>query len=416
VAGQLRALPDNVHRGNGKVQVWDVGLHDAESIPAETRAVFGKFLFPLGDEPGRDPETFYTADFLADRGFRVVTCPSSSCYGDNVFGPRNWFHMVNTFDSFQKGMAAHLEGSVLTSWTVHLFPYELQLACIAIPAYLAANPDGTIEGFQRWFAESRFGLSEPDAFFRACGLLSKSCLFTHTSSLGFSKNTLPVPIDHAKKMIQDTDDRAFVDTELNNCTDRLQEYREALGIFDELAQKAAARHELLEAWRLAARNLINRAQASALLLGRAQEVEQGTRMDAEERAHAAAILAEMRALKEQTRAAYAEIYKPTRCAEAIGWMFDSVEHALAEVADSLLHATRGCDGPQDSIQRTDPQDLVIGQGHPVALRTVCLQDDVAALAVHDAVAKGPLQRGDHLLSGNVTWQLHRGLTTSSRTR
>jgi len=323
----------NVHRGNGKVQVWDVGLHDAESIPAETRAVFGKFLFPLGDEPGRDPETFYTADFLADRGFRVVTCPSSSCYGDNVFGPRNWFHMVNTFDSFQKGMAAHLEGSVLTSWTVHLFPYELQLACIAIPAYLAANPDGTIEGFQRWFAESRFGLSEPDAFFRACGLLSKSCLFTHTSSLGFSKNTLPVPIDHAKKMIQDTDDRAFVDTELNNCTDRLQEYREALGIFDELAQKAAARHELLEAWRLAARNLINRAQASALLLGRAQEVEQGTRMDAEERAHAAAILAEMRALKEQTRAAYAEIYKPTRCAEAIGWMFDSVEHALAEVAE-----------------------------------------------------------------------------------
>ncbi len=145
----------SVHRGDGKVQVWDIGLRDRDGIPPETRGVFGKFLFPHGDEPGRDPESFYTADFLADRGFRTVTCPASSSYGDNVFSPRNWYHMANTFDSFQKGMADHLEGSLLTSWTVHLFPYELQLACIAIPAYLAENPEGTLEGFQREFVKDR---------------------------------------------------------------------------------------------------------------------------------------------------------------------------------------------------------------------------------------------------------------------
>ncbi len=56
-------------------------------------------------------------------------------------------------------------------------------------------------------------------------------------------------------------------------------------------------------------------------------------MHHDEKAHARAILSEMRELKEQTRAAYAAIHRPTRCAEIIAWMFDSVEHALAVVAE-----------------------------------------------------------------------------------
>ncbi len=323
----------SVHRGDGKVQVWDVGLRDRDAIPPETLSVFGEFLYPHGDEPGRDPESFYTADFLADRGFRTVTCPASSSYGDNVFSPRNWYHMANAFDSFRKGMAPHLEGSLLTSWTVHLFPYELQLACIAIPAYLAEHPDGTLEGFQQEFVRDRFGLEEAEDFFRACGLLSKSCLFTHTSSLGFSKDTLPVPLDHAQKLVQKLDDEERAEAELNNCTDRLQEYCEALEIFETLAARAPAGRDVLEAWRLAARNLVNRAAASAILLERVEEIELGTPLHPDEKTHAAAILAEMRELKEQTRAAYAAIHRPTRCAEIISWMFDSVEHALAAVVE-----------------------------------------------------------------------------------
>jgi hypothetical protein len=320
----------SVHRGDGKVQVWDIGLRDRAGIPPEALKVFGKSLFPLGDEPARDPETFYTADFLAAQGFRVVTCPAASSYGDNVFSPRNWYHMVNTFDSFRKGMGEHLHGSVLTSWTVHLFPYELQLACIAIPGYLAGNPRGTIEEFQQAFVQERFGLDEAQDFFRACGLLSKSCLFTHTSSLGFGKDTMPVPLDWAARKVQEADDKERAEAELNNCTDRLQEYRQALGIFERLATEAPTGHELLDAWLLAARNLINRAEAAAILLERVEDAEQGMPMDPEEKAHAIGILAEMRALKEQTRAAYSRIYRPGRCAEAVGWMFDSVEHALAE--------------------------------------------------------------------------------------
>ncbi len=326
----------SVHRGDGKVQVWDVGLRDRDGIPPETLSVFGRFLYPHGDEPGRDPETFYTADFLADRGFPTVTCPASSSYGDNVFSPRNWYHMVNTFDSFRKGMADHLEGSLLTSWTVHLFPYELQLACVAIPAYLAANPEGTLEDFQRTFVRDRFGLEgagEAEEFFRACGLLSKSCLFTHTSSLGFGKNTLPVPLDHAQKLVQKLDDEERAEGALNDCTDRLQEYRGALEVFGTLAARAPAGRDLLEAWRLAARNLVNRAAASAILLERVEELEMSVPMHPDERAHARAILSEMRELKEQTRAAYSAIHRPTRCAEIIAWMFDSVEHALAEVVE-----------------------------------------------------------------------------------
>ncbi len=71
---------------------------------------FGAFLYPLGDEPGRDPDPFYTSDFLAANGFDVVVCPSSSCYGDSVFAPRTYFHMRNTADSFRKGSTPRAQG------------------------------------------------------------------------------------------------------------------------------------------------------------------------------------------------------------------------------------------------------------------------------------------------------------------
>ncbi len=73
--------------------------------------------------------------------------------------------------------------------------------------------------------------------------------------------------------MQKRDDEERAEPELNNCTDRLQEYCEALEVFEMLAAKAPAGRDVLEAWRLAARNLINRAAASAILLERVEELE-----------------------------------------------------------------------------------------------------------------------------------------------
>lgn len=321
----------NVHRGDGRVQVWGEGLCYPEEIPCEAAEVFGEHLFPRGDEPGRTPETFYTADFLAERGFRTVTCPTSSSYGDNVFSPRHWYHLVNTYDSFRKGGRPHLRGSLLTSWTVHLHPWELQLACIAAPSFLGAGPSRSLPEYQRYFVQRWFGSSNWRCFFHAAGLLSKSCLFTHTASLGFGKNTLPVDVEHARRRVGDLQAEDRIHEELGNCGERLQEYQQALAAFEQFSAEAGAGHHLLERWKLAARNLINRAQASALLLERAEQQEEDVAMSGEERSRARQVLSEMQSLKEQTRELYSGIYRPTRCDEAIAWMFDSVEHALTEL-------------------------------------------------------------------------------------
>ena len=116
----------DIRYGMGKFWVWGKGWVQDDAIPGDVLDKFGEYLFPEGDEPGKAPEAFYTADFLAAQGLSVVTCPAASSYGDNVFAPRNWYHMANTFDSCHKGLSPSLSGSVLTSWSVHLHPWELQ--------------------------------------------------------------------------------------------------------------------------------------------------------------------------------------------------------------------------------------------------------------------------------------------------
>jgi hypothetical protein len=77
----------DIWRERKRVFIWgdDRGLRSRDQLTPENLKLFGKYLFPNGDAPGVQPETFYSADFLADKGFQVVTCPGSSSYGDNVF-------------------------------------------------------------------------------------------------------------------------------------------------------------------------------------------------------------------------------------------------------------------------------------------------------------------------------------------
>jgi hypothetical protein len=309
----------DIHYGMGKFWVWGQGWAPNDGIPEGVAAQFGDYLFPEGDEPGRDPETFYTADFLSAQGFRVAMCPSSSSYGDNVFAPRNWHHLVNTFDSCHKGLQPNLAGSVLTSWTVHLFPWELQLAHISLPPYAARHPQNTIERYQEDFTRERLGVEDRD-FWVACGLLSKRCLLSHTASLGFNKAAKAVPGDHARQTIEKVKAEGRLDAELENSRARLDEYRRGAALFEALGERVSKGERIMYAWGLAARNLVNRAEASAALLAGARGEDVRT----------AAILEDMRKLRDETERFYRDMVKPTRRAEIMGWIYASVEAALEE--------------------------------------------------------------------------------------
>ncbi len=323
----------SVHRGSGKVQVWGTGQRDRAGIPDAALETFGPYLFPEGDEPGRDPETFYTADFLADKGFQVVTCPSSSSAGDTVFTPRNWFHMANTFDSFKKGMEPHLSGSVLTSWSVRLHPWELQLACFDIPPFLAQHPEAALELFQEFFVRNRFGSDDP-AFFRACGLLSSSVLLSTSRTIGGSKACASVPLDRARDVVAKVVADGRAERELENCRRRLEDYRQALEMLRGFRRGATQGHEYLDLWELAARNLINRARATAFLLECHAQLAAGEPAPAEMKATGAEILEQMRGLRRETEELYLKTQKPTRARETVEWIFDTVEHALAGLVEA----------------------------------------------------------------------------------
>ena len=323
-----------IHRGAGRVHVWGTGSRYADNVPPEAMERFGRHLFPDGDEPGRDPETFYTADFLAEQGFEVVTCPSASSWGDTVFMPRNWFHLANTFDSFAKGMSPHLHGSVLTSWSVRLHPWELQLACIDVPHYLEQDPEGDLHDFQQSFVAERFGLEDGGSFFSACGLLAKRCLFTDSGTLHVLKSCPPADSGLVVRTLDRLAEKGETEREHENCLGRLDEYRRGLLLFEGLAAQASYGSEYLDVWQLAARNLVNRAEVSAFLLEHHEQVRAGEPAPDADREKGAELLATLRELKDETRRFYEATQRPTRAEQTVAWIFGPVEAALSALVEA----------------------------------------------------------------------------------
>ncbi|HSQ78980.1 MAG TPA: family 20 glycosylhydrolase [Candidatus Bathyarchaeia archaeon] len=326
------------YQGCGTVQIWGRGSLAPGEIDAASLTRFGRFIFPLGDEPGRDPDPFYTADYLAANGFDVVVCPSSSCYGDSVFAPRTYFHMRNTADSFRKGSAAGLGGAVLTSWTVHLFPWELQLPSIELPGFLVRDPGASLQDFEKDYVRRHFGIDDP-GFFEAAGLLSRRGLFNYAADMGFFKDARPAPLDYIQKRVEEMAKNGEIEKELAACGLRSAEYERGLEMLTAYDKKAKSGHEELGAWILAGRNLLFRAGASGLLLRAARGQSQAARADgvadligAAQADDARLLLATTRALRDETEAAVAAGIKPSRTAEIMSWMYDSMEAALSRLA------------------------------------------------------------------------------------
>jgi hypothetical protein len=235
--------------------------------------------------------------------------------------------MRNTSDSFRKGASGQLKGAVLTSWTVHLFPWELQRTSIELPKFFAAHPDGDLEAFEKAYVREHFGVDDT-GFFGAAGRLANRGLFNYAADLGFFKDAMPAPRGYVEGRIEDIVKAGELGKELVTCERRLAEYRDGLALFSAYAKVAKTGHDELKAWDLAARNLINRAEASRILLkhridGAGPEVA----------AEAGRILEGLRALRLETGAAVATEVKPSRTSEMLHWMYDSMEAALGKAAE-----------------------------------------------------------------------------------
>lgn len=299
-------------KGCGQVWCWDDKggrLTVPKDISDEVLELFGKFLYPNGDEPGQMPETFYTADYLKSLGFKVVLCASTSCFGDNVFAGRNYFHLRNVADFVTEG--ARFEGTIVTSWTVHLFPYELQSA-IMMPKYKNA------ERFVNEYPRDMFGIDGKE-FFRACGYLAKYSLFTSGRSSGHGKTFRAVSPDHMGQRIAVMTPKER-SSERENSIKRLAEYRKGVEMFKRLAKKATSGHDIIKMWLLAAQSLVNRARIALLLLE-----------EREDMAEAEELLAELLELKIATTKIYMDRMYPIRAKELLYILFGTAEYALRKI-------------------------------------------------------------------------------------
>jgi hypothetical protein len=319
------------YRGSGHVWVWGEGMRTRAELRPELKERFGPYLFPEGDEPGREPEVFYSSDFLADQGFEVVICPSSSSYRDNVFTPRHWLHVANTFDSFRKGRSPHLAGSVLTSWSVRLHPWILQLSAIDIPEYIGMDDCASLDAYRDWYARREFGASD-DGLWRSCGMLSKSCLFSESATLGYGTACLPAPEGIVRTTLVKLREEGRLEDEMVNCEARLAQYVSAQEGIARFSRIATEGQSTLAVWDLAARNLIARAAASAFMLKWSDNVMGGMALDGAPRTRALELLGETAALRSETMRLYLTMIGPSRVHLMMGYMYDAVQEALAGLA------------------------------------------------------------------------------------
>ena len=311
----------DINNSFGKVKIW--GKHDLcskDDIEPHTIERFGKYLFP--DDTGR-MEIFYSFDYLYAQGFeKVVTCPASACHGDTVFLPRTEYHMLNTWDSFQKGRCRDSAGSVLTSWTYHLFPWELQMSSIDIPDFQKCRPDKSMECYKSTFVKEHFGFSDEQSveFWQATDLLSKSIRLARAASLGVGKHCNPVPEDFFVRLIDELTDNNQLEIELSDMNDRLVEYRQGLEILQTLLQETTKGQGEFQWWVLGAENLILHTECSLFLVKNTLSIPTND--------NPSNLLERLKRQKEKTAIAYTTILKPTRREEIVGWLFDSVFFAV----------------------------------------------------------------------------------------
>lgn len=234
--------------------LWDEKggrLIDENGITEEMRRRFGKYL---RDAEGRI-NPFYTTDFLLDQGFSVICAGSSSSYPDNFLLGNAFAHIHNCCSMMKKGEAGL--GYLHTSWTVHLFPYELQ------PAIEIVSPSKPCETVMDDYAEKHFGIAGED-FFGALDVFAPRVLFSGAESTGCGKAVKIPPAGIVRQRLREYHDAGILESELARARECRDEFAEAVEELRRLRGSILRGGELFDLYLLAAEALLDRAEFAVL--------------------------------------------------------------------------------------------------------------------------------------------------------
>lgn len=236
-----------------KLWLWDeVGgrLIDESEITGSMREHFGKYLYKDGKL-----NIFYTADFLADNNFRVITAGASASFPDNYILGRAVDHLCNACSMMHK--SREFSGYLHTSWTVHYFDYEIQ------PAIEMVRADIDFAKIMDEYAQKHFGI-DGKRFFDLLELLKERSLFSFAGSTGHGKAQKDPEADIIRTRLKEYDEAKILETELETSCRLHENYSQALSGLEQLRTEVKREHELFDRYILAAEMLKNRAEFGIL--------------------------------------------------------------------------------------------------------------------------------------------------------
>ena len=221
-------------------------LIDESDITEDMRRNFGQYLYKDGKL-----NIFYTTDFLLDKGFKVITAGASSCYPDNFFLGKAVNHICNACSMMSK--SADTLGYLHTSWTVHLFGYELQ------PAIEMVRNTADFAGVMDEYCRKHFNIPG-QRFFELCSMLESRVLFSATGTTGHGKDIKDPPAGVIAENLRNYDQRNVLRDELQKTRQLAGVFAEALAGLRQLRSSVSSELELFDRYILSAEALVNRAE------------------------------------------------------------------------------------------------------------------------------------------------------------
>ena len=182
-----------------KVMVWGEDRLTKDRITDQTKNIF-KQIF----DANNNLNPFYTSDFLIEKGYKVILCSSSRCYGDAVFAGQNNLHIDNVIGAARKAAKLNLLGTCVTSWAVRIPNYETQEVWFYLAPLTMKNPELSKENLLKETLKYLFNISD-DEIIKAFDNISYSFPFSNNNTTGIMwtglKDSKPAPQNYTNDLI-----------------------------------------------------------------------------------------------------------------------------------------------------------------------------------------------------------------------
>ena len=297
-----------------EVFLFEHGKFSVESAPDSAINAFGDRLYRAGSNRSQ-LNPWVAAEHLAAAGFDLLLCPASSHHGDPVYVARTKMHMRNIGDTLHCAERLNVRGTILTSWTWHLFSWELQRHLIAYYREVANGSQRSHDAFLNAYGQERLGMTAV-SFSQICDRLEHPCPLLDVNQLGFFKGCIHRKSDPVGDLILGLKQ----DGKLKAMCEQAKEASRAFEHAQHLLRTVEVQSEELAAWQLAAESMAARAHSAHYLLQRA--LAESVTEDAQ------ALVACEEALRARQLSEFLKNVLPHRAEEMVSCQFDRVIQAL----------------------------------------------------------------------------------------